>query len=64
MRDHLKMLCLSAAWHQCVDEFLCVQPYTVKPEVYNFGILLSPLEPSEEGPKASASQLWLQHRTA
>lgn len=43
--------------------FMLVQAYTVKPEKYSFGVLLSPLQ-ADEGPQNKAAELWLQHSKA
>lgn len=42
-----------------------LQEYTVKPDVYSFGILLSPVQGgSSDGirPGDAAADLWLRHR--
>ena len=39
-----------------------LQEYTVKPEVYNFGILLAPVGASGQPVKEAVADLWQHHR--
>ena len=40
----------------------CLQEYTIKPDIYNFSILLAPLKGNAEKAGDAAAELWLQRK--
>ena len=49
---------------QWLTSHCCLQEYTVKPDIYNFSILLAPLKGNAEEAGNAAAELWLQGKTS